>query len=165
MVMFLKKILKQLDQGFQMFEYEYPRASITADVFVYNSLDKSFLAIVRKNAPFKGCFALPGGFMNMNESLGECAIRELKEETNLDKDDICEPNFIAMLDMVNRDPRGRTISALFCTEIYPDSINKVKAADDAAEFIWIPVAYVLKLNFAFDHKNAIFLSLRSLGLC
>lgn len=147
-----------------MYEYEYERAGITADFFVWDALSKSFLTIVRKNSPFKNHLALPGGFMNMDETLTECALRELKEETNLDACDLHGTKFVGMLDKVDRDPRGRTLSALFCADILPSAINKVKAADDAVDFRWCPINLVTQEVFAFDHKNAIWLSLRALEI-
>ena len=68
------------------YAYEYPRPAVTADcvVFSNDSDGLSVLLIERANEPFKGCWAFPGGFMEMDEDAEDCAKRELKEETGLE---------------------------------------------------------------------------------
>ena len=67
------------------FTYKYPRPELTADcIVITQEQEPKILLIQRKNEPFKGCWAFPGGFMNMDETTEECAIRELKEETGID---------------------------------------------------------------------------------
>ena len=66
------------------YTYQYPRAALTADcIVITQEQEPRILLIERKNEPFKGCWAFPGGFMNMDETTQDCAIRELKEETGL----------------------------------------------------------------------------------
>lgn len=152
-----------------MFTYEYERPSLTTDTVIFKEEDETIyvLVIKRKNEPYKGMYALPGGFMEMNESLRDCAIREVKEETNLSlPKDIY---FIEMLDDPNRDSRGRVLSGLFMC-IYDESMGEPKANDDALEVTWLPVMkldmYIennewqarerfLDVNLAFDHEYAI----------
>lgn len=139
-----------------MFTYQYERPSVTTDTVIFKEENGCIyvLAIKRKNEPYKGMYALPGGFMEMNETLRECAIREVKEETGLNL-----PNdiyFIEMLDNPNRDNRGRVLSGLFMC-IYDESMGEPKANDDALEVTWIKVRENIWLDFelAFDHVYAV----------
>ncbi|MBR4837718.1 MAG: NUDIX hydrolase [Bacteroidales bacterium] len=64
------------------YTYEYPRPAVTADcVVITKENEPQVLLIQRGNEPFKGCWAFPGGFMNMDETTEQCAVRELEEET------------------------------------------------------------------------------------
>lgn len=136
------------------YTYDYPMPSITCDIIVnrqtFNKTGgviNEILLIKRKNEPFKDCWALPGGFMEINETLETCARRELKEETNIDANDIY---FKKMLDKVDRDPRGRVVSAVFVT--YVTQHVEAKANDDAKELAWFNINE-LPQNMAFDHKE------------
>lgn len=137
------------------FRYKFPRPAVTADsVVITRETKPKVLLIERGNEPFKGCWAFPGGFMEMNETLAECAIRELEEETGLvaNTEDIVS---IGTFSKVDRDPRGRTISQAFLTLV--EAPIEVKAQDDAAKAKWWPLNELPTL--AFDHeeimKNAI----------
>ena len=113
----------------------------TSDVLVFNIQASQFrengsftnlVLVKRKNDPFKGSWAIPGGFMNEGESIPECAARELEEETGI-KPKILIP--IGTFSDPKRDPRGSTISSAFAVVI-PTGIGKnleFKASDDAAE--------------------------------
>jgi 8-oxo-dGTP diphosphatase len=118
---------------------------LTADCVVFDR-DGRLLLIRRKNPPFKGKHALPGGFVDIGETIEQAALRELKEETGIDGKII---RMIGVYSEPKRDPRGHTVSAAFL--IRPRS-TKVQGGDDAeaAEFVteW------RKLKLAFDH-NAI----------
>jgi 8-oxo-dGTP diphosphatase len=136
------------------YTYDYPMPSITCDIIVIRQtfnktggVINEVLLIKRKNEPFKDCWALPGGFMEINETLETCARRELKEETNIDANDIY---FKKMLDKVDRDPRGRVVSAVFVT--YVTQHVEAKANDDAKELAWFNINE-LPQNMAFDHKE------------
>lgn len=137
----------------KVYEYDYPMPSVTADVVVVKVIPgqtREVLLIKRKNEPFKDCWAFPGGFLDMNETLSECASRELKEETGLtvpSKD----LSFVTMLDEVERDPRGRVLSAVFACLLREDVT--VQASDDAKEVAWFPVDDLPRL--AFDHGKVI----------
>ena len=135
----------------KIYTYDYPMASVTADMGVLRKAEDGrfeILLIKRKNEPYKDCWALPGGFMEMEETLEKCAIRELKEETGIE---VNRGDFICLLDAVDRDPRGRVISAVFKAYAPEDAI--AVANDDAIEIGWFKNRQLPPL--AFDHKWAI----------
>lgn len=135
------------------YTYDYPMASITADMGILrknNNCDYEILLIKRKNEPYKDCWALPGGFMEMNETLKECAIRELYEETGITLNNAF---FVRMLDSVDRDPRGRVISGVFYGYV-PEDVTPI-ANDDAKEVKWFTLKEVKNVDIAFDHLTAI----------
>ena len=127
--------------------YKYPRPAVTADciVFTKESTPKVLL-IERGSDPFKGCWAFPGGFLDMDETTDECAIRELKEETGLEVTDIQQ---IGTYSKVDRDPRGRTITVAYLAVV--ESPMEVKGQDDAAKAQWFPIDALPEL--AFDHDE------------
>lgn len=104
------------------------------------------LLIQRGNEPYKGCWAFPGGFMNMEETAEECAVRELKEETGLTVTRIQQ---IGAYSKVDRDPRGRTVSIAYLAIV--DAPTAVAGMDDAAKATWFPLSSLPDL--AFDHKD------------
>jgi 8-oxo-dGTP diphosphatase len=117
------------------FTYPYPRPAVTADVvaFTVHAEDLAILLIRRKDEPFKGRWALPGGFVNENEPLERAAARELSEETGLTG--VRLEQLVAVGDP-GRDPRGHTVTIAYMTFLMtPPSIN---AGDDAAEAVWRP---------------------------
>lgn len=135
------------------YTYDYPMPSITTDVIVLRKSinNNEILLIKRKNEPYKDCWALPGGFMEINETLKECAIRELHEETGLCID-IEKLETVTILDDVNRDSRGRVISVVYFSTVEENA--KAIASDDAKELKWFDVTKLPK-NIAFDHLKAI----------
>ena len=133
------------------FSYKYPRPAVTADCMVMTQeAVPRVLLIERGNEPYKGCWALPGGFLDMEETLEECAIRELEEETGL-KVSIESIRQVGTYSRVNRDPRGRTISTAFIAVV--DSPLPVKGQDDAARAEWFAIDSLPPL--AFDHDDII----------
>ena len=142
-----------------VYTYEYPRPSVTTDcvIFGYDVEDGlQVLLVERGNEPFKGCRALPGGFLNMDETAETGALRELKEETELD----VEKGFIEQLDCfsdVNRDPRGRVISIAYYA-LVPK--GDVKGGDDARNARWFPIGEIPAL--AFDHEKILDKALKRL---
>lgn len=134
-----------------MYQYEYPRASITVDslVFMKEKEELMLLLIKRKNNPFKDCWAFPGGFLDMDETLETAVSRELEEETGLKEIEFRQLKTYSSLD---RDPRGRTISTAFIGFTNADNC-KVQGADDAAEARWFNTSDLPSL--AFDHKEII----------
>lgn len=131
-----------------MYTYKYPRAAITTDavVFFEEGNEKFVLLIERGNEPFKNKWALPGGFIEMDETLEDACKRELHEETGLKVDKMVQ---FKTYDAVDRDPRHRTISTVYFTEI--DSKLQVAGGDDAARADWFPVSGLPEL--AFDHRQ------------
>lgn len=129
------------------FTYEYPRPAVTADcVVIAKEKEPKVLLIQRGNEPFKGYWAFPGGFMNMDETTEQCAIRELEEETGLK---VTEIKQIGAYSKVDRDPRGRTVTVAYLAII--DKPETVFGLDDAAKAQWFPISALPKL--AFDHEE------------
>jgi 8-oxo-dGTP diphosphatase len=123
-------------------------------VVITKEAEPKVLLIERGADPFKGCWAFPGGFMDMDETTEECAVRELEEETGMK---IQELQQIGAYSKVDRDPRGRTITVAYLAVI--DSPCEVIGQDDAAKAQWFPLDALPKL--AFDHddimRDAIFI--------
>ena len=93
------------------YTYKYPRPAVTADcIVITREAEPKVLLIQRGNQPYKGCWAFPGGFMNMDETTEQCAIRELEEETGMK---VSELHQIGAYSKVDRDPRGRTITVAY----------------------------------------------------
>ena len=137
------------------FIYDYPRPMLTADCVVVNNRN-DILLVRRGNDPFKGCCALPGGFMEMDETIEHCAVRELEEETGLTASEQ-EIRLIGIYSNPNRDPRGRTVTAAYAF-LLPESTlhggqGDARAGDDAAEVRWWPLNALPPL--AFDHANIV----------
>ena len=129
------------------YSYKFPRPAVTADcVVMTNEPLPKVLLIQRGAAPFKDAWAFPGGFMNMNETTEECAIRELEEETGLKVDTVHQ---IGAYSKVDRDPRGRTITVAYLAIV--DSQKEVIGQDDAAKAAWFPITELPPL--AFDHYD------------
>ncbi len=129
------------------YTYKYPRSAVTADcVVITNEHLPKVLLIQRGADPFKGAWAFPGGFMNMDETTEQCAIRELEEETGLKVSTVHQ---IGAYSKVDRDPRGRTITVAYLAII--DSPEEVKGQDDAAKAAWFPITELPPL--AFDHYD------------
>lgn len=131
------------------YTYKYPRPAVTGDcVVITKEVDAKVLLIQRADEPYKGCWAFPGGFLNMDETTEQCAIRELEEETGLKVNDV---NQIGAYSKVDRDPRGRTITVAYLAII--DSPISVLGQDDAAKAEWWPLSALPQL--AFDHNDII----------
>lgn len=131
------------------YEYKYPRPAVTADCVVITREEQpKILLIERGYEPFKGCWAFPGGFMNMDETTEQCAIRELEEETGLKVDEVYQ---IGAYSKVDRDPRGRTITVAYLA--ITDASDEVYGQDDAAKAQWFRLSELPSL--AFDHGEII----------
>ena len=132
------------------FTYAYPRPCVTPDCLIFRKINSEWkvLLIERGNAPFKGCWALPGGFLEMEEDLDTCAARELREETGLSG---IELHQLYAFGAINRDPRHRTVSVAFWG--VDDTQQKAVGGDDAAKAQWFALNRLPDL--AFDHVQII----------
>lgn len=130
------------------YTYDYPRPALTVDIAVFakNKEGHEVLLICRKNDPFSGMWALPGGFVDMDETVESAASRELFEETNLSGIHLDQFHVFSEVD---RDPRGRTVSVVFTG--FLNESQEVKAKDDAKEARWFDLNKLPEL--AFDHTN------------
>jgi 8-oxo-dGTP diphosphatase len=136
-----------------MYSYEYPRPSVTVDCVIFGLDNESLkvLLIERKHDPFAGKWALPGGFVDMDETIDRAAQRELEEETGIS--DMYMEQLYTFGD-VERDPRGRVISVAYYALVnLSDYQNKVVAASDASQARWFPVTQLPAL--AFDHDKVL----------
>ncbi len=119
--------------------------ALTVDCVVFKN--DSIVLIKRKNPPFRGQYALPGGFVDEGETAESACIREAREETGLEVSNL---TVIGAYSNPGRDPRGRTVSIAFMAEA---DLSKLKAGDDAAE------AELVKNwqdhQIAFDHRKII----------
>ena len=127
-----------------MYTYKYPRPAVTVDAILI-SKHNSVLLIQRGGEPFKDKWALPGGFINLDESLEAACHRELEEETGVRVGELTQ---FKAYGEVDRDPRGRTISVIFYS--FPDEESAPVAGDDAAHARWFPLDELPEL--AFDHQ-------------
>ena len=129
------------------YTYDYPRPAVTTDcvIFGYDGKELKVLLIERGIEPFKGCWAFPGGFLNMDEDALAGARRELKEETGLE--DAFIEQFYTFSEP-GRDPRGRVITIAHYALV---KIQEVEGGDDAAQARWFPIGEVPPL--AFDHDR------------
>ena len=129
------------------YTYKYPRPAVTADCVVITKEEQPKVLLIQRGAdPYKGYWAFPGGFMNMDETTEQCAIRELEEETGLRVSDVHQ---IGAYSKVDRDPRGRTITVAYLAII--DKPVQVTGQDDAANAEWFPLPALPEL--AFDHAE------------
>jgi 8-oxo-dGTP diphosphatase len=129
------------------YRYRYPHPAVATDIAVFTLRNHALdLLLIRRGAePFKGLWALPGGFLGEGETLDQCAARELREETGLAHAYLRQfANFSAP----SRDPRERVISVAYLA-LVPDDGNEPQADTDADEAGWFPVDSLPEL--AFDH--------------
>ncbi|MDR3459228.1 MAG: NUDIX domain-containing protein [Verrucomicrobiae bacterium] len=138
--------------------YQYARAALTVDgvVFGLDAGELKILLIQRALEPFKGKWALPGGFVHVEETLDAAARRELAEETGL-ADVFLEQLYT--FGAVKRDPRERVVSVAYYA-LVKLSDHAAKAATDAAKAEWFPVSRLPQL--AFDHADIVALALTRL---
>ena len=134
------------------YTYDYPRPAVTADCVIFcrdEQYGLSVLLIERRGEPYKGCWAFPGGFLEMDETVEECAVRELQEETGLvisvEDDSLTQ---LGCYSKVDRDPRGRVITIAFYTLIEK---RDVAGNDDARQARWFTIQSLPSL--AFDHER------------
>ncbi len=141
--------------------YEHPRPAVTVDIILFAFWDDALrvLLIQRKQGPYAGCWALPGGFVRLEESLEEAALRELEEETGV-KDVYLEQLYT--FGDPDRDPRGRVITVAYFALLSADELARshVRGGDDARDARWWNVYDLPEL--AFDHKRILDYALQRL---
>ena len=131
------------------YTYDYPHPAVTVDIAIFSIRHDALnvLLIKRALAPFLGAWALPGGFVGIDESLEDAACRELKEETGVDAGYLEQ---LYTFGAPDRDPRERIISVAYFALIASDQLE-IKAASDAEGVAWFPVGSLPAL--AFDHTD------------
>ena len=134
-----------------MYTYKYPHPAVTTDsvIFGFDGSSINILLIERGGEPCKGAWALPGGFLNMDETVEEGAKRELQEETNIE--DVYLEQFHVFSE-VNRDPRERVLTVAFFALVSKNELQVV-AGDDASNARWFEWNHLPTL--AFDHAEII----------
>ncbi len=142
------------------YTYKYPRPALTIDCAVFRKVKNNLelLLIQRDRYPFEGMWALPGGFIEMDERLHEAATRELEEETGLTGIRLIP---FKPFDAIDRDPRGRTISFIFYGFLVAPS-KEAKAASDARDARWFRIGELPDL--AFDHAEIVDELLKEKGM-
>lgn len=130
---------------------QYERPSVTVDVVIFSILDEELkvLLIKRKVWPYEGMWAIPGGFVKMDESLEAGAYRELGEETGVTSEDVYLEQLYTFGEP-DRDPRTRVITVTYFALVSADKIS-AQAADDAEDVGWFSVYHLPPL--AFDHAE------------
>lgn len=130
--------------------YKYPRLGMTVDAIIVaaNFGQIMILLIQRKFEPFKGMWALPGGFVGMEETLKEACARELFEETGIHEVELQQ---FYTFDALDRDPRHRTVSTVFYGRV--NQPLDVIGSDDANQADWFPITSLPEM--AFDHLDII----------
>jgi 8-oxo-dGTP diphosphatase len=142
-----------------MYSYKFPRPALTVDsvVFTYAGSDLKILLIRRGHEPFKGMWAIPGGFIEMNETCEEAASRELEEETGLKNIQLEQ---FHVFSAVKRDPRERIITVAHYVLLNNLEGQIIKGSDDAEEASWFKISSLPPL--AADHDEIIALALQKL---
>lgn len=140
------------------YTYEYPRPALTADcvVFGFDGSRLNILLIERGLEPFIHQWALPGGFMREDETIEECAGRELEEETGL-KVSLLKP--LRLFSTVDRDPRGRVVTMAFYSMVREQQVH---GGDDAAKAKWFHIDEAMGMRLAFDHNEIVKVALTHL---
>lgn len=136
---------------------KFPIFVATVDAVVTANLH--VLLITRKSAPGKGLLALPGGHVNPDEKLEQAMLRELREETSIDRSDrVLKSNIRCkeIFDHPQRSERGRVITTAFHIQLPDeDKLPKIKAGDDAAKARWVPLSEIRKSDMFEDHFDII----------
>ena len=143
-----------------MVHYDHPRPALAVDIALFRRQGEipHILLIQRAKSPFQGQCALPGGFVEMEESLLAAARRELREETGIKNIDLTQ---VRAFGEPHRDPRGHVVSVLFTGILSSQHPSGLQAASDASQAGWHPVHDLPEL--AFDHEQMITAALQAAG--
>ena len=125
---------------------KYKILSLTVDIFIYNE-NHEFILIQRKNPPFEGSWALPGGFVDYGETTEDAAIREAKEETSIDIESV---ELFGVYSEPDRDPRRHTVSIVYLAH---GNFDDAKADDDANDIGVFSFDVLKEKELAFDHAK------------
>lgn len=136
----------------------YPPTFVTVDAVVIQS--GHILLVKRRASPGKGLYALPGGFVNQDETLQDAMIRELREETKIKVlKQVLEGHIVSssVFDDPDRSQRGRTITTAYLIELPPGKLPKVRGSDDAEKAVWVPLNEVsdMRSRLYEDHADII----------
>jgi 8-oxo-dGTP diphosphatase len=139
--------------------YDWPRPTVSVDavVFAFFKNRARLLLIKRGREPFKGKWALPGGFVGIDEELEDAVVRELAEETGLTNVPLEQ---IRTFGKCGRDPRGRQITIVFMG-IATAGMNRIRGGDDAASAKWFDIER-LPTDLGFDHNEIVQFAIRKL---
>ena len=139
------------------YQYKYPHPSVTTDnvIFGFDGQTVKVLLIERGGEPYKGYWAFPGGFLEMDESAEEGARRELMEETGLTTGVVRQFHAFSA---PGRDPRERVLTIAFYSLV---RMSEVKGMDDARRAEWFPLTEMPRL--AFDHEEMLRVALEEVG--
>ncbi len=142
--------------------YEWPRPMVTVDAVVFAVTEgrAKLLLIKRGNEPFKGKWAIPGGFIGIDEELEDAVARELSEETGLTGVKLEQMHTFGRC---GRDPRGRQITIAFMGTI-TEGLDRIRPGDDAQEAQWFDIEH-LPANMAFDHVAVAQFGIQKLREC
>lgn len=143
--------MQNLPKNQMPYTYKHPHPSVTVDIvlFTKDQGDLQVLLIKRKQDPFKDRWALPGGFVEIDEDLGDCAKRELKEETGVTGVALEQ---VYTFGAPDRDPRGRVITVAYMGFVDKDKIS-LRAASDAKKAEWFSLDDLTEITF--DHRQII----------
>jgi len=146
--------------GKGQYTYEYPRPMVTVDAVVFTVRDAQLevLLIKRGNEPFKGMWAMPGGFVEMGEELDAAVARELEEETGVSGVPLEQFHTFGA---VHRDPRGRVITVAYLG-VADWRTCRPRGGDDATDADWLPLAGLRRI--ACDHNEVIACAVERLRL-
>ena len=144
-----------------MYTYQHPRPAVSVDIVLFQKKNGEYQVLLIKRAqdPFRGSYALPGGFVEMKESQEQAAERELREETGLQKIKLEQ---VHTFSDPNRDPRTRVITTAYSAVIENEGQIHPQAGSDAADVGWFYLSDLPVL--AFDHKLIIQISIEKLNL-
>jgi len=139
-------------EALMTYTYAYPRPALSVDIVIFTLCEERLQALLIKRGdhPFQGMWALPGGFVNIDESLEAAALRELEEETGL-KEAYLEQLYT--YGAPERDPRGRVVTVAYFALIHAGAPVRAEGGDDAAAARWFPLETLPHL--AFDHEEIV----------